>query len=481
MKRQPLSANACGPLLGLARKVVGRRAGIVAGWSSGFRSVLNGLPSPGLAIRFVTLFAAISFSRLSGLWPLRLLTSRGRSGKRGAGRIRKAADGSRRFDGTFGLNVVGYLRSELGVGQSARLCINAADAAGIPNVGVDFSVGCPSRANDRSVVDRIARRPAHTVTVAHVNADQFPLLLKVRGTRCFDGRYTIGYWAWELPDFPDEWCSCFDFVDEVWVPARFVQSAISAKSPVPVECMPHPIGFRSRPNCSRATFGLPDEAFLFLMMYDMHSQQARKNPAAAVEAFRRVSGHLPNAGLVVKTMNSSSNRKAYRRLKEAVADLPEVILIDQTLSGQDVYDLESVCDAYVSLHRSEGFGLVLAESMYLGKPVICTNWSGNTDFTNSQNACTVNYEIVELDQDHGPYRQGQHWAEPDIEHAAWYMRKLVEDPTYYARIARAGQVHIREQFSYGAVGRLYLKRLAEISQRHAIGNPEIVIRRSRAA
>ena len=132
------------------------------------------------------------------------------------------------------------------------------------------------------------------------------------------------------------------------------------------------------------------------------------------------------------------------------------------MSRQEIYDLESVCDSYISLHRSEGFGLGLAESMYLGKPVIGTNWSGNVDFMDATNSCPVDYQLVRVAQDHGPYKRGQIWAEPDVDHAAWYMQKLVEDPTFRKRIALAGQATILRDFSPVAVGRQYAERLESI-------------------
>src|SRR6185503_6112602 len=134
-------------------------------------------------------------------------------------------------------------------------------------------------------------------------------------------------------------------------------------------------------------------------------------------------------------------------------------LLTETLSRQDVYELEAACDAFVSLHRSEGFGLGLAESMYLGKPVVGTNWSGNTDFMNHKNSCPVNYDLVVLDRDHGPYKKGQFWAEADVDHAAWYMKKLVDDRAFARQIGARAKAHLTDSFSPRAIGLKYLDRL----------------------
>src|SRR5262249_9150038 len=139
--------------------------------------------------------------------------------------------------------------------------------------------------------------------------------------------------------------------------------------------------------------------------------------------------------------------------------------------------LESLCDCYVSLHRSEGFGLGLAESMYLGKPVIGTNWSGNTDFMNADNSCPVRYQLVPLESDYGPYKRGQHWAEPDIDHAVWYMQRVVEDAAWRRTIAAQGQKTIWTDFSPKAVGEMYRRRLRVLANR--VGRAEL--RLSKAA
>jgi glycosyltransferase involved in cell wall biosynthesis len=129
-----------------------------------------------------------------------------------------------------------------------------------------------------------------------------------------------------------------------------------------------------------------------------------------------------------------------------------------------VYALEASCDVFLSMHRSEGFGLGLAECMYLGKPVVGTDWSGNTEFMRADNSCPVRYELVKLDRDYGPYRKGQTWAEPDPEHAAWYLRKLADDASYRERIAEAGRRTVREELSPRVIGLRYARRLEALAR-----------------
>jgi glycosyltransferase involved in cell wall biosynthesis len=360
---------------------------------------------------------------------------------------------------TPGVNLIGYVRSEHGVGESVRSAARAAAAADIPFALVDFNTGNAARTHDDTWTACLSQAPRFGVNLCHVNADQTPLLHATLGRRYFDQRYTIGYWAWELPEFPAQWLGSFALVDEVWTPSQFVADAISRRAPVPVVRMPHCIEFELRREARRSDFGLPADRFLFLMMYDTQSFQERKNPEGALDAYRRAFPSQKDVGLVVKINHPQSYPEKVRELKTKLADVPGVFLIDRTLTRQEVYDLEGQCDAFVSLHRAEGFGLGMAEAMFLGKPVVATHWSGNLDFMTVGNSCPVAYHLMQLAKDIGPYQKGQTWAEPDVEHAAWHMRRLVEDARLRRTIGERGRETIRTQFSPAAVGRLYRQRL----------------------
>lgn len=362
----------------------------------------------------------------------------------------------------WGMNIIGYIRSEHGVGESARLCAQAATEVGLPIAACDFNIGNQSRTADDSLRPFLREAPRYWINLFHVNADQMPVVYRHLGRKFFEGRYNIGFWHWELPEFPNEWLASFNLVDEVWVPSRFVQESIQAKSPRPVIRIPHGIRFRVDPEVRRADLGLPENGFLFLTMFDMRSIQERKNPQAVIEAFRRAFPVPGDAYLVMKINNAESFPKEVGELKARLGEPGRVVLIDRIFSRQNVYNLESLCDCFVSLHRAEGFGLGPAESMYLGKPVIATNWSGNVDFMNADNSCPVDYELVRLNRDYGPYRAGQLWAEPDIDHAAWYMTRLLQDPAWARDIAARGRETIRTLFSPQVVGSLYLQRIAAI-------------------
>lgn len=364
---------------------------------------------------------------------------------------------------TPGLNIVGYVSSEHGIGESARLCAQAAEVESIPFALVDYQVNNPNRQRDQRWCARLDPTHPHEVNLLHINADQMPAARGVLSAALRAANYNIGYWHWELPELPVAWRDAFTGLDEVWVPTTFVQQAVEPLAPVPVVRIPHGIRVPVRPTAARAAFGLPERGLLVLTSYDLRSVVARKNPEAVLAAFRRAFGTQSGpALLVVKVNNPEADPAHLAALRQQLAEFPGAVLLDRILSRQEVYDLQAVCDLYISLHRAEGFGLGLAECMYLGKPVIGTGWSGNSDFMTARNSCPVGYSLVTLDRDHGPYPAGQVWAEPDIDHAAWYLRRLVEDRALAQRLGDAGQQTIRTDYSPERVGQLYRARLVQL-------------------
>ena len=363
----------------------------------------------------------------------------------------------------LGLNVTGWFRADLGLGESARCMARAADAAGLPLALVDLKLPCKNPLSDDTFAARLQPGNPYPVNVFHVDPPAMRDLDHHHGAGFRRGKYNIGYWAWELPEFPDAWINYAFYCDEVWAPSHFAAEAIAQKVPVPVLTMPHAISFARPAGDCRAKFGLPADNFLFLFLYDLNSYSERKNPAAVLEAFRRSGLAGQGAALVIKVQNTAGNPADFEKLRAAAAALPGTTLLTRTLTRTEVYELEMACDCFVSLHRSEGFGLAVAESMYLGKPVISTDWSGTAEFVTAANGCPVRCATVTLDRNHGPYAKGQVWAEPDIDHAAWWMRSLVQDRSLGARLGAAARATIEEQFSPAAIGARYRRRLEAIA------------------
>ncbi len=363
----------------------------------------------------------------------------------------------------LGLNIAGFFRADLGIGESVRCMARAAAADGLPHALVDLKLPCKNPLGDDSLAARLQADNPHPVNVFHVDPPGMRDLDHHHGAAFRRGRYNIGYWAWELPEFPDAWIHFSDYCDEVWAPSQFAAGAIAQKLPVPVLAMPHAISFARPEGDFRRKFGLPADKFLFLFLYDLNSYSERKNPAAVLEAFRLAGLAGQGAALVLKVHNTAGNQADFERLRAATAALPGTVLLTRTLSRREIYELESSCDCFVSLHRSEGFGLALAECMYLGKPVISTDWSATAEFIDASNGGPVRCQSVTLDRNHGPYAKGQTWADPDIGHAAEWMQRLHRDRTLAARLGAAGRRTIEERFAPAIIGARYRRRLEAIA------------------
>jgi len=350
-----------------------------------------------------------------------------------------------------GLNVAGYLHRDTGIGESARLCRRACDRDGLAVHAIDVDApGAPGQ------------HVHYGATVFHVNADRTPDVYR-RSPELFSaGAWNIGCWHWELGEWPDAWIAAAAPLDEIWAPSTFIQHALSRLVTIPVVHMPHGVEVTDIATCHPTEFGVPAGRFTFLCMFDVDSVIARKHPEAAVDAFARAFPNPTAQALVVKLRGGESDPRDRQALLARLRAVPGVYVVDASLSRARANGLLASCDAIVSLHRGEGFGLVLAEAMSLAKPVIATGWSGNMDFMDETNACPVRYTLVPLAEAHDHYPAGAEWAEPDVDHAAHLMRRIADDAGWRTALGVKARATIGGTFSPAAAGRRYRERVARL-------------------
>ena len=358
----------------------------------------------------------------------------------------------------WGVNVVGYFRSELGVGEAGRQAINALDAAGVPLLPLHGET-IPLNRQGHAFTHLAVRDARYPVNLICMNADALPELAAQAGPSLFEDRYSIGLWFWEVTSPPPGgWKRAFELLDEVWVPTRHVADAVAPVAPVPVVQVTLPIEMPPSDPLPRNLLGLSD-GFMYLFSFDYLSVFKRKNPLALVDAYCRAFPSPGDTSLVIKCINQSQDPEAHGRLMSAADARPDIHVIDEYLDGWMKNALTAACDCYVSLHRSEGFGLTMAEAMHLGKPVIATGYSGNLDFMTAQNSYLVNYELVPIGDDAPPYPADGVWAEPDIDHAAALMRHAFEEQTESRARGSVAAASIRETHSARAAGARMAERL----------------------
>ena len=358
-----------------------------------------------------------------------------------------------------GVEVIGFLDGELGIGESARLVVQALEAAGIPHAEHPLSrfLTSPRRAASPTA----ATRPLRTAVLC-VNADLTPQVA-TSIPHLLARRYRIGMWYWEVEEFPSSQHGGFSAVDEVWVATDFMRRAIAPHSPVPVVTMTPPLPQRAPgPVPSRDELGLPGGPLL-LFSFDHLSTLERKNPLGLIEAFSRAFTPGEGPTLVIKSINARRRPSDAERVRLAAATRSDVLVVERYLEPAERDGLVAACDGYVSLHRSEGLGLTMAEAMAWGKPVVATGYGGNLQFMTDDNSVLVPWTAVPIGPGAAPYPPGGTWAEPDLDAAAAALRSLVERPDEARARGERAAADIAALHSPQVAGRAIAARLAQIT------------------
>ena len=361
-----------------------------------------------------------------------------------------------------GVNLVGFLEGELGLGEVARKLGRGFERAGAPFAAISYR-RTPSRQGHATEIP-ISDEAPYDTNVICLNADYLQTFLADAGVDFFAGRYSIGVWFWESNVFRPENMEGFRFVDEVWVASEYVRRAIAAESDVPVHVVPLPIEAPLGPARSRADLELPD-GFMFLFVFDFVSAQ-RKNPTAVVKAFKRAFRPGEGPVLVLKGMNGRERKPQWLDgLIAATEGRPDIHVVDAYVSAEERDALIASCDCYVSLHRSEGFGLTMAEAMARGKPVIATGYSGNREFMDDRNSYIVPHRLVPVPDDWWAYAPGAEWADPDVVAAAALMREVYENPTEARARGERGRESILSTMSLEQTAMFLSGRMSAIRKR----------------
>ncbi len=364
-----------------------------------------------------------------------------------------------------GANIIAHFRYPSGLMEASLNTVRALDVAGVRRSCRDLPAGVHhGQAGDRS--DCLGLEP-YDFTLLHMAPEPLvEMCYPLTGLWRRPGIYRVAVWYWELENAPPEWTHHAALLNEVWAPTTFIHRALSRIMPIPVTPMLPGMAPPVAPDLPRAHFGLDPSKFLFLFLFDMNSVMERKNPLATVAAFRQAFGGSQDVQLAIKVSRGAADPENFAHLQQA-CDEAGAVLIDRVVSREESYVLLNACDAYVSLHRSEGFGLTMAEAMFFGKPVVATGYSGNLDFMAAENSILIPYEMTPLKQNHAVYRKGSQWANPSVSAAAEAMRRLVERPALARSLGERARSQVAETLSLEAYGRRMKMRLSELARRGA--------------
>ena len=358
---------------------------------------------------------------------------------------------------TAPLAVAGFFTTASGIGEAARRSADALEGLGLAPVRLDISEAL----NQRDLAGApIAALPAGRTgaLLLHANAPETAPALLAAGMTRGRGWRVIGCWNWELEAPPPDWPRAQRFLTEVFASSHFTAAALAPHLSIPVRVAPIPVAAPARIEAPA-----PVEAqrahgdFLCVVFADGRSSLARKNPAAAIRAFRLAFGDRPGRRLIVKTRNLAGSAQA-DDLRAAADGSAAIRFFDGTITEAERWALIKAADAVISLHRSEGFGLTLAEAMAIGKPTIATAWSANLDFMTEENSLLVPCTLVPVKDPGGPYEglPGR-WAEPDTGAAAAMLRQLAEHPARAREIGEKARTTIARTLTPEAHAAAFLK------------------------
>ena len=370
--------------------------------------------------------------------------------------------------GPFGVNLIGFARGELGIGEDIRQVALALEAQGIPVCILDFAPGKNISQVENSAERLLSDQPRYGINLFCLTGIETTRYVCERGLATLEGRYNIGLWPWELPDWPENCRHAYTCVDEIWGISKFTTHAHRFAAPRPVLPMGLPVELGPVGPQTRRDFGLPEKAFLFNFAFDLSSSAERKNPAGLIRAFRQAFPEEPatEVGLVLKVSHAETESKQWTEIRRQARKDERIHLIERTMRRPELLALMKACDCYVSLHRGEGFGRCLAEALLLHKQIIATGFSGNMDFCHEPRVALVRHTMRAVRTGEYMWSEGQSWAEPEIEHAADLMRSIRKAP----RDTHQGQY----DFSPAVVGARYAERLRTLWSQHAAtdANPE---------
>ena len=361
----------------------------------------------------------------------------------------------------FGVNLVGYGMGELGIGEDVRMMARCLEEAGVSFCIINRLTAC-HRQEDFSAIRYFSSEPLFRFTVISMTGFD-TATFQLERPDVFETSHVIGFWPWEIPVWPAAWNDVFKLVDEVWASSHYTGQAFEASSAVPVKWMPMAVTLDRIAEMRRKDFGLPEESYLFLFVFDFQSYVTRKNPLATLEAFQLA---FPNGDenvrLVLKVSNVNREAPAWKNLSEILRAEPRILLIDRNLKRDEVPALMRVCDAYLSLHRAEGFGRTLAEAMLMERAVVATNFSGNVDFLNEETGYPVPCRLVPVPDGEYPFAEGSYWAEPDVAAAAHILNQLFAHPEEGRKKALKGKALILSRHGALPVGEMVRNRLIEL-------------------
>lgn len=394
----------------------------------------------------------------------------------------------------FGVNLIGHAFDVFGIGEDIRMAARALMAADVPCCVIDHPASNGAARTDRYLEGLLYSDPEggpYAFNLICMAAPIHARWLLEQGFTALRERYSLVCWPWETEEWPQAWRPLLQVADEIWPSSSLTTRALLPYSSKdrPVHKMSMAVEIADLEEITspqtrietRATYGLGINDVIFAYGFDFSSTAARKNPMGVLEAFQQAFPQdaadpmAHRVGLMIKTFPPRRHKADYDWLRARVAEDSRIHLVAGHLSREELLRLYGCCDAFVSLHRSEGFGRGLAEALQLGLHVIATDFGGNTDFCTGPLAHPVQFKLVPIPRGAYPCADGHDWAEPDLNHAVFLLKKVAGDllmqPKTSTRATLDLSSRYKNEFSAQTVGQRYRERLQQLwNDRHQIAS-----------
>lgn len=361
----------------------------------------------------------------------------------------------------IGVNVFGYINGEFGLGEAVRLLIKAMQSVNIPVALINVDIVTNHRHQDKTF-ENFSNEAPYPINLVLLGPGEANLpLTYFENSEFFKNKYNIYYLNWESEFFPQEYIYNISFFDEIWVPAKYCQNVISSVCQVPIKVIHYPIEIVLSDFVDDEAENFYNKScFNFLFIFDYNSTLDRKNPLNLIKAFKKAfDKHDKTVSLTIKTSRSNRFTKEKSKLLEEIGGYENIKIVEKIFEKETLHNIIKGCDSYVSLHRSEGFGLTMAEAMFFSKPVIATGYSGNLEFMNNENSYLVNYTTCKVDSKIINYDKNTIWSDPDTEHMSELMKIVKENSASVIDIAKKGNETILNKFSTIKIGNEIKTRL----------------------
>jgi len=349
-----------------------------------------------------------------------------------------------------GINIVGYTEGMFGLGEAVRLNIAAAQKHKIPLNLINYE--------KVKKYDNYQYTLPYQVNLVQISLYDLESFFAVIDPIFFKGRYTVLFLVWESEYIAPELGENLHLFNEIWTTSKYCKKIFENIFNNPIIIVPHPVEVHLEPihNQNKIQF-FDKNKFSFLFLFSYHSSIERKNPLFLIEAFKSAFGDNENVELIIKTVGGQHYKKEKKRLQENISK--NIKIHDVELDKNCVNHLIDSCDSYVSLHHSEGFGLTLAEAMFLGKPVVATNYSGNTEFMNEDNSFLVNYRLSVIENSDGTFCSKTIWANPLLTDAVDKLREVYNNSDLRQMKANNAGVFVKDKLSFITIGTIIKDRI----------------------